>query len=73
MLSAWRDNTLTVVDSLADAPYPEPVADFMQNHVLSVVLIKPADDNASHSIFGDNVRGIREMGDTFKRMRQTNR
>lgn len=71
VLSAWRDDTLTVVDSLADTPYPEPVADFMENHVLSVVLMKPAGENASHSIFGSNVRGIGEMGDTYKRMRQT--
>ncbi|CAM2007348.1 hypothetical protein [Acanthopleuribacter pedis] len=72
VISAWLDNELTVVDSLTPQPYTEPVDDFMTNHVLSVMLLQPAVEDASRSIFGNNMRGIQEMKDTYQRMGQTN-
>lgn len=71
VVSAWQGDQLTIVDSLEDKPYPEPADDFIANHVLSVILMKPAGEDLSRSIFRNNMRGIQEMKNTLKRMRQT--
>ncbi len=58
---------LRIVDSLAAAPYPEPIDDFVGEFVLSIVALEPADRELPTSTAA-HAEGLAEMARVSERM-----
>jgi hypothetical protein len=59
---------LRIVDSLAAEAYEEPVADFLETCVLSIVAIKPAAGDAEANLDAAHVEGLAELARVQRRL-----
>lgn len=69
VLTDHHENTrLRIVDSLFAEPYDEPLNDYAQNHLLSIILIEPRADTKPVSMTRAHTDGISEMERVRRRL-----
>ena len=70
-LRAESDSSATVLDSLSEQPYSEPLEDYVKNYMLSAILISPAENGQDlPSVELAQHRGAYDMLQTVWRYRQ---
>ncbi len=70
VLSSCQDNMVTVYDSLFKETYKEPLPEYMNNNILSMIALEPSYPKEENTVWKKHREGIAEVNSVANKIRQ---